>query len=178
MAGSCQCSGTNWLCVRTFRNIIRKLLSKHTPSHPLEPQCSYDPVEGLTLAPDTDPLEKIKELEDQICELQFVRYLLTFTLYIASLKSQLYSRPTISTPPQPSTSIAPSGNESIATMTMPTTLVNVISAHNSPETRFQSTSQSPELHTIHVKTIESDPFLDVLFLGWNPDLPDPVSLNH
>jgi len=37
-------------------------------SHPAEPQCSYDPVEGLTLAPDTDPLEKIKQLEDQICE--------------------------------------------------------------------------------------------------------------
>lgn len=36
--------------------------------HPTEPQCSYDPVEGLTLAPDTDPLEKIKQLEDQICE--------------------------------------------------------------------------------------------------------------
>ena len=35
-------------------------------SHPPEPQCSYDPVEGLTLAPDTDPLEKMKELEDQI----------------------------------------------------------------------------------------------------------------
>jgi hypothetical protein len=35
-------------------------------SHPSEPQCSYDPVEGLALAPDTDPLEKIKQLEDQI----------------------------------------------------------------------------------------------------------------
>lgn len=35
-------------------------------SHPTEPQCSYDPVEGLTLAPDTDPLEKIRQLESQI----------------------------------------------------------------------------------------------------------------
>jgi len=32
----------------------------------MEPQCSYDPVEGLKLAPDTDPLEKIKDLEAQI----------------------------------------------------------------------------------------------------------------
>ncbi len=38
-------------------------------SHPSEPQCSYDPVEGLTLAPDTDPVEKIRQLESQICEL-------------------------------------------------------------------------------------------------------------
>ena len=177
MAVSCQRSGTNWLCVRTFGKILRKVLVKHIFSHPSEPQCSYDPVEGLTLAPDTDPLEKIKELEDQICEPQFLRYLLKFTLYTASLKSQLYSRPTVSTSPQPSTSIAPSGNQSIATMTVPT-LVNVISANNSPETRFQSTSQSPELQTIHVKTLDSDPFLDILFLGWNPDLPDPASLNH
>lgn len=36
-------------------------------SHPTEPQCSYDPVDGLNLAPETDPLSKIKELEDQIC---------------------------------------------------------------------------------------------------------------
>ena len=35
-------------------------------SHPTEPQCSYDPVEGLPLAPDADPLEKIKELEEQV----------------------------------------------------------------------------------------------------------------
>jgi hypothetical protein len=35
-------------------------------SHPTEPQCSYDPVEGLPLAPDADPLEKIKELEERV----------------------------------------------------------------------------------------------------------------
>lgn len=34
--------------------------------HPTEPQCSYDPVEGLTLAPETDPMDRIKSLEDQI----------------------------------------------------------------------------------------------------------------
>jgi hypothetical protein len=41
-------------------------LTKSDSSHPTEPQCSYDPVEGLPLAPDIDPLEKIKDLEDQI----------------------------------------------------------------------------------------------------------------
>jgi hypothetical protein len=35
-------------------------------SHPTEPQCSYDPVEGLPLAADADPLEKIRELEEQV----------------------------------------------------------------------------------------------------------------
>lgn len=36
--------------------------------HPTEPPCSYDPVEGLTLAADADPMDKIKALEDQIGE--------------------------------------------------------------------------------------------------------------
>jgi hypothetical protein len=35
-------------------------------SHPTEPQCSYDPVEGLPLAADSDPLDKIRELEEQV----------------------------------------------------------------------------------------------------------------
>lgn len=34
--------------------------------HPTEPQCSYDPVEGLPLAADADPIEKIRELEEQV----------------------------------------------------------------------------------------------------------------
>lgn len=35
-------------------------------SHPTEPQCSYDPVEGLPLSADADPIEKIRELEEQV----------------------------------------------------------------------------------------------------------------
>ncbi|KNZ71447.1 Zinc finger transcription factor YRR1 [Termitomyces sp. J132] len=56
-------------CVRTWQNLI----SVPAPvgyAHPTEPSCSYDPVEGLTLAPDVDPLEKIKQLEDQISHLK------------------------------------------------------------------------------------------------------------
>lgn len=35
--------------------------------HPSEPQCVYDPVDGLALAPDTDPIEKIRMLEEEVC---------------------------------------------------------------------------------------------------------------
>jgi len=48
--------------------------NRNDSSHPTEPQCSYDPVEGLTLAPDTDPVEKIKDLENQICESTDIRF--------------------------------------------------------------------------------------------------------
>ena len=47
---------------------VRLHLSHLTSSrrHPTEPQCSYDPVEGLPLSADADPLEKIRELEEVV----------------------------------------------------------------------------------------------------------------
>ena len=38
----------------------------HSNRHPEEPQCSYDPIEGLTLADSVNPAEKIRQLEEQI----------------------------------------------------------------------------------------------------------------
>jgi hypothetical protein len=68
MASPRQCASPCWLCVRVLVVLVVLLSNRNYSSHPTEPQCSYDPVEGLTLAPDTDPVEKIKDLEDQICE--------------------------------------------------------------------------------------------------------------
>lgn len=68
MAGTSQCSSSGGLRVRFLNGLIIFGYTHVLYRHPTEPQCSYDPVEGLTLAPDTDPLEKIKQLEDQICE--------------------------------------------------------------------------------------------------------------
>ena len=67
MACSDQCTSPTRLHVShllhfAFLNII--ILT--SCSHPTEPQCSYDPVEGLPLAADADPLEKIRELEEQV----------------------------------------------------------------------------------------------------------------
>ncbi|CCA70160.1 hypothetical protein PIIN_04099 [Serendipita indica DSM 11827] len=41
-------------------------------AHPKEPACTYDPIEGLVLAPDTveDPSERVRVLEAQIAQLQ------------------------------------------------------------------------------------------------------------
>jgi len=35
-----------------------------------------------------------------------------------------------------------------------------------------------ELSALNGNKPSPDPFLDLLFLGWNPDLPDPGTLNH
>jgi hypothetical protein len=44
------------------------------------------------------------------------------------------------------------------------------------EARHQS--GSPELYALNGNKPRPDPFLDLLFLGWNSDLPDPGTLNH
>ncbi|KAH9486845.1 hypothetical protein JR316_0000910 [Psilocybe cubensis] len=136
-------------------------------AHPTEPQCSYDPVEGLRLAPDTDPVEKIKELEDQIAE----------------LKSKLYDKQNASaspsstrlTPPVPAgdpNGFTESDGGGIALPQAPLNIIDLI-APDSPQTRFRSSSGSPQL-----QKPGTDPFMDLLFSGWNPDLPDPTTLNH
>jgi hypothetical protein len=47
---------------------------------------------------------------------------------------------------------------------------------DSPKSRYSSESGSPELRTALSK--EPEPFMDMLYSGWNPDLPDPPLLNH
>lgn len=47
----------------------------------------------------------------------------------------------------------------------------------SPELHFRNDSHSPELRILSPKD-NSDPFMSLLFSGWNPDLPDPPVLNH
>ncbi|KIM48115.1 hypothetical protein M413DRAFT_439826 [Hebeloma cylindrosporum] len=139
-------------------------------AHPAEPQCSYDPVEGLTLAPDTDPVEKIKDLEDQISQ----------------LKSRLYEKQAGPSSPRPTRVTPPTGTvgslsrqSDAGGITLPhasLALMNLI-APDSPGTRFRSASGSPELQDVSAKS-NSDSFVDLLFSGWNPDLPDPATLNH
>ncbi|KDR85087.1 hypothetical protein GALMADRAFT_233700 [Galerina marginata CBS 339.88] len=155
-------------CVKQWQAIV----SVPAPvgyAHPTEPQCSYDPVEGLRLAPDTDPVEKIKDLEEQI----------------ADLKSKLYDKQSVSGSPSlsrltpPTALSASSGHQQsdAGGIALPSlTLMNLI-APESPESRFRSTSGSPELQNVSIKS-GSDPFMDLLFSGWNPDLPDPATLNH
>lgn len=66
MASSDKRSSTSW--IRVSRSHVAQISHSRTRRHPTEPQCSYDPVEGLTLAPDTDPVDKIRQLELQISE--------------------------------------------------------------------------------------------------------------
>ncbi|GAW07985.1 hypothetical protein LENED_010018 [Lentinula edodes] len=123
-------------------------------AHPTEPQCSYDPVEGLTLAPETDPLEKIRQLEEQI----------------SSLKSKLYEKDAnarSTSPTQPSTTASvPSQSPSPKGISLPHAALSIA------DPSYRAESSSPDIGA------NGDPFMELLFIGWNPDLPDPATLNH
>ncbi|KAJ7837528.1 hypothetical protein B0H14DRAFT_2791028 [Mycena olivaceomarginata] len=132
-------------------------------AHPTTPQCIYDPVDGLRLAPDTDPVEKIRQLENQI----------------AQLNNQLRERggtSRSSSPNRPSSVGNGSDNGGISLPHASLAMMNLISS-DAPDTRFRSESGSPDMRTIASQS-SPDPLMDLLFLGWNPDLPDPTTLNH
>jgi hypothetical protein len=150
-------------------------------------------VEGLSLAPDADPIEKIRQLEDEVCEWFPTCFLSTYLGSAARLKNQLFEKEQALsrsiTPNQhqsnlPSTSPI-SQNSSLTRPTSSTsgvclpqasiTMMNLIEP-DSPQQAGRNDSGSPELTTAAKST--SDPFMDLLFSGWNPDLPDPNTLNH
>lgn len=162
-------------------------------AHPPEPTCSYDPVEGLTLAPETDPVQKIRELEDEISQLRN-------QLHEQQLQNQINQRATkhpgtASSEPSPGaiatssttqTSTARSHTSSPAGYNgtpgrTPMALTHILTP-DSPETlaeRLREASKSPEVaSTSSLKTINSERYMELLFSGWNPDLPPPELLHH
>ncbi|KAG6829381.1 hypothetical protein H0H92_004649 [Tricholoma furcatifolium] len=139
-----------------------------------EPSCTYDPVEGLTLAPEIDPLEKIKQLEEQI----------------SHLKSRLFEREITSgstSPPRApgilyadAVSLPSSSSQISGGISLPASLP-VTNPTASPPFHIRSETRTPEIlnNTADGCPASSpDPYIDLLFLGWNPDLPDPATLNH
>ncbi|KAF5355639.1 hypothetical protein D9756_003845 [Leucocoprinus leucothites] len=150
-------------------------------AHPTEPQCSYDPVEGLTLAPETDPLEKIRHLEDEVSRLKNQLFEKEQALSRSITPNQHQANlgklsPTSQTSPGPSSLTRPTSSASgISLPQASITMMNLITP-DSPQQQVRSDSGSPDLST--APKSGSDPFMDLLFSGWNPDLPDPNTLNH
>ncbi|OJA10820.1 hypothetical protein AZE42_00268 [Rhizopogon vesiculosus] len=148
-------------------------------AHPAEPHCVYDPVDGLTLAPDTDPLEKIRLLEEEV----------------SKLKIQLQEQRNSAQPGSSQESLGRlgrllpgSGSPSFASETQATDASSVQTPpfpyprdrilpgdlHN-----FDSCngSNSSGLHEEWHRS-SSDRILDVIYSGWNPDLPERHILEH
>lgn len=50
---------------------------------------------------------------------------------------------------------------------------------DSPDSQVRASTSSPEMLQAQASnTRGADPLMDMLFTGWDPDLPDPDVLNH
>lgn len=139
-------------------------------------------MDGLPLAPDVDPLEKIRQLEDQVC-----RYFLVYKdnhashPNVAQLKTKLFEQQNLATPVTSghSTSHPPSmpGISDVPGISLPHASLSMMNLINRESGDLRSESKSPDAHSAKGNGT-SESFMDLLFLGWNPDLPDPQALNH
>ncbi|KAK7694814.1 hypothetical protein QCA50_002002 [Cerrena zonata] len=147
-------------------------------AHPTEPQCSYDPVEGLPIAPDVDPADKIRMLEDQISQLK-TQLNESRTFNSRSESPSRYYIPSharvgsaLSNSPGKSPAASPNGNGIVlpqASLDMGTKQFST----SSPESLYRGSTGSPEL-----RQPAGASGGEMLFSGWDPDLPNPDVLNH
>jgi hypothetical protein len=63
-------------------------------------------------------------------------------------------------------------------MTVPRASLSMMNLTTPDSSEARGQSGSPELYTLSGNKPSPDPFLDLLFSGWNSDLPDPGTLNH
>ena len=162
-------------------------LSSHC-SHPTEPQCSYDPVEGLPLAADADPLEKIRELEEQVGALRLSYsspYVLIHLSAILTKKLRVQQDglcPSRSQSPnhlRPPSSHHLHQSPSSGTVTLspdlePCGITTPSPWHQSAVDHNTMPSRSPEVPSGH----QSDSLSGLIYSGWNADLPEPDVLDH
>ncbi|KAI0348501.1 hypothetical protein BDW22DRAFT_1320720 [Trametopsis cervina] len=156
-------------------------------AHPTEPQCSYDPVDGLPIAPDVDPSERIRSLEEQISQLRSqLNEARNFDARSSSpvhrgLPSYHGVETSLSDTHSPSARSpldnSPNGNGLLMPPPPSTIDMSSTTSQGSPESQLRGSTGSPEI--LHVSTNASDPLImDMLFSGWDPDLPGPDVLNH
>ncbi|KAF9229389.1 hypothetical protein BS17DRAFT_824999 [Gyrodon lividus] len=152
-------------CVKQWQSLI-SVPAPPGYAHPLEPQCVYDPVDGLALAQDTDPIEKIRMLEEEV----------------SKLKIQLQEHNNIMSPARHSQGLHRPGSASSSSASSGQTsaLGSKPLLHNIKNVSalaLRQESLSPELQSA-ANRCSSDAILELIYSGWNPDLPEPHILNH
>jgi hypothetical protein len=152
-------------CVKQWKSLIG-VPAPPGYAHPAEPQCAYDPVDGLALAPDTDPIEKIRMLEEEVSKLKI--QLQEQNITSPTHHNQVYS----SYRPGSSSSSTSSGQTPTTGSKHLLHSIKNVSAMTLPQG-----SQSPELHGVADRS-SADAVLELMYSGWNPDLPEPHILNH
>ncbi|KAL4071020.1 hypothetical protein J3A83DRAFT_4093714 [Scleroderma citrinum] len=160
-------------CIKHWQSLI----SVPAPAgyvHPAEPQCTYDPVDGLTLAPDTGLVEKIQLLEEEVLKLKI-------KLQEQSLSTSS-SGPSTSHQhghglyrPESASSSSASGSQMSATTRNSSSYHNIGSPSALAHLHFPQGNPGPANITHGCST---DDDVDLIHTGWNPNLPEPHVLDH
>ncbi|KAH7911949.1 hypothetical protein BJ138DRAFT_1062114 [Hygrophoropsis aurantiaca] len=148
-------------------------------AHPTEPQCVYDPVDGLNLAPDIDPLEKIRLLEEEVSKLKTRLQEQNVIISSPHLTQPLRHHPQALLRPT-SASSSGSGSQSSGSLS------NQLSQHagKSPLNPSRPSESHCPKHDEHAELTDignrcsTDAILSLIYSGWNPDLPEPHILEH
>ncbi|VDC01900.1 unnamed protein product [Peniophora sp. CBMAI 1063] len=155
--------------------------------HPVEPQCSYDPVEGLPLAPDIDPQDKIRELEEQVSQLK--RKLKgskngldrdgsgsPSSSHTYSPSQQHAARSSPLSPSSGNGGLPSDFNPRPNATTSPISLPHV-SLGLSPMSVDRLINDDNNVMNIN-RSARSDSLKSLIHLGWNPELPEPATLER
>ncbi|TDL28495.1 hypothetical protein BD410DRAFT_226567 [Rickenella mellea] len=166
-------------CVKAWKGLI-SVPAPEGFAHPPEPQCSYDPIEGLTLSDSVNPAEKIRQLEEQVSELKCKLHDAGLAWSPAPSNGQLEhangarsaTQPaSFDSPPYGVQTSPPNGRGDI---TLPRAGLNETMGFSSPRTVANSRTSSPGIRVFD--PTHRDP-MELLYSGWNPDLPDPDEMN-
>lgn len=147
------------------------------------------------MAPDTNPLEKIRLLEEEVCTLHSLLNYMSAESLPAKLKTQLQEQRN-NGPSGPSQQLQrhlgqfrpgsassslnlESGSpatSSIQTPSLPYPKDLIIPGHMD-DSDPRNNSNSPELYEVRHKS-STDTILEIIYSGWNPDLPERSVLEH
>ncbi|KAI0830703.1 hypothetical protein BC628DRAFT_1312698 [Trametes gibbosa] len=165
-------------CVKQWQSLI----SVPPPvgyAHPTEPQCSYDPIEGLPIAPNVEPSERIRMLEEQIFQLKNqLNESRNYDSRSASPRRAQYSHNGHRITSGSSNGQTPENSPNGGGIVLPHASLDAVHqlSPDSTGSLQRGSTSSPELR--HGNQVVPDPLMDLLFAGWDPDLPDPDTLDH
>ncbi|KAI0330575.1 hypothetical protein GY45DRAFT_1250588 [Cubamyces sp. BRFM 1775] len=166
-------------CVKQWQSLI----SVPPPvgyAHPTEPQCSYDPVEGLPIAPNVEPTERIRILEEQISQLKSqLNEARNYDSRSTSPRRAHISQNGHRIGSGSSNGQTPESSPNGGGIVLPHASLDAVHQLSPDSTGSlpRGSTSSPELRQVTRQSVP-DPLMDMLFAGWDPDLPDPDTLDH
>ncbi|KAI6136719.1 hypothetical protein F5141DRAFT_995183 [Pisolithus sp. B1] len=158
-------------CVKHWQSLI----SVPAPvgyAHPVEPQCVYDPVDGLTLSPETDPIEKIRLLEEEVSKLRI--QLQEQNIPAHSPGPSMSRRHSYGLCRPGSTATSPGSDSQMPVPGSKLFAYNPGDVSGLHHLNFRQDGLAMNMQCTAVADVHSE----LIHTGWNTDLPEPHVLDH